>query len=522
MSIPRSTPIIVGVGDIRDAYTGPDHAEEPMYLMLQAIHAAARDTKLPPYASENLLSEVDSLDVVKTWTWPYDDLAGDLAKELRAKPRHKATTARHGGDQPAKLIDEAAREIALGHSKVAIVTGGEALASLSAHMASKGCPPPHWTKTSKDLSSIFADEMTVREGDLGAIHGIKAPIQIYPLFENSFRAHRKQSFRDNNAESARMYAEFANIASQDEYSWCYGKPALSEQTIGTVSKKNRMICLPYPLLMNAFNTVNLAASCILTSTDYARELDIPENQWIYVRGGAGTSDSHDFWRRLEFHSSLSISRSINAALEASRMSATDVDVYDFYSCFPIVPKLACAHLGLSTTPPYSKPISLLGGLTSFGGAGNNYSMHAFTHMVRYLREGESQNGLVLANGGVATYQHAVCLSKKPPLDAGTYPDVNPLLEHQVELPDSYIAEKPIGEAVVETYTVDFDRNGKPTLGHVVGHLKGRRGRFLANHGDQRTLNELSSSIREPIGRSGYVRPGEDGRNLFTFETEEKL
>ena len=43
-------------------------------------------------------------------------------------------------------------------------------------------------------------------------------------------------------------------------------------------------------------------------------------------------------------------------------------------CFPIVPKLACHHLGLPTTNP-PKPITLLGGLTSFGGAGNNYSMH---------------------------------------------------------------------------------------------------------------------------------------------------
>lgn len=46
----------------------------------------------------------------------------------------------------------------------------------------------------------------------------------------------------------------------------------------------------------------------------------------------------------------------------------------FSSCFPIVPKLACKHLGLSSSKG-AKPITLLGGLTSFGGAGNNYSMH---------------------------------------------------------------------------------------------------------------------------------------------------
>jgi hypothetical protein len=48
-----------------------------------------------------------------------------------------------------------------------------------------------------------------------------------------------------------------------------------------------------PLLMNAFNTVNLSASCVLTSTDYARKLGIPEERWIYPLGGAGTNDSED-------------------------------------------------------------------------------------------------------------------------------------------------------------------------------------------------------------------------------------
>lgn len=45
--------------------------------------------------------------------------------------------------------------------------------------------------------------------------------------------------------------------------------------------------------MNAFNTVNLAAACILTSTDFARELGIPESKWIYPLGAAGIRDSND-------------------------------------------------------------------------------------------------------------------------------------------------------------------------------------------------------------------------------------
>lgn len=43
--------------------------------------------------------------------------------------------------------------------------------------------------------------------------------------------------------------------------------------------------------MNAFNTVNLAAACILTSVEHAEQLGIPEEKWVYALGGAGTADS---------------------------------------------------------------------------------------------------------------------------------------------------------------------------------------------------------------------------------------
>lgn len=39
--------------------------------------------------------------------------------------------------------------------------------------------------------------------------------------------------------------------------------------------------------MNAFNTVNLGAACIVTSTEHAKQLQIPESKWIYPLGGAG-------------------------------------------------------------------------------------------------------------------------------------------------------------------------------------------------------------------------------------------
>ncbi|OCK74214.1 hypothetical protein K432DRAFT_311184 [Lepidopterella palustris CBS 459.81] len=519
----RATPIVVGVGDIKNRSQKLEDALEPMQLMLQAIQRAIKDTTLSDTTAAKLQSEIDSIDVVATWTWPYPDLPGLLSENLGAKPRHKYYSP-HGGNQPAKLFDEAARRISLGQNKVAVVTGGEALASMSACAAAGKMPPPGWTKLEDNIKSVFsAANPDLLGTNLGAIHSIGLPIHVYPLYENGFRAHCGQTVQQNNQESAQLYAEFAQVAQRNPLAWNYGKPAETKESIGTVTKKNRMICFPYPLLMNAFNTVNLAGACLLTSTDYARELGIPESRWIYPLGGAGTKDSDHFWERPNFYTCPSISRSIDSSLEVCGLTKDQIDMFDFYSCFPIVPKLACRHLGLPATSP-PKPITLLGGLTSFGGAGNNYSMHALTEMVRALRNGQGRNGLVLANGGVLSYQHVVCLSSQPRKDKSLYPDKNPLPEILTDVIIPTTDAQAEGEATIETYTVEFKRDGSPLRGYIVGRLKSNDHRFVANHGDANTLKQLSISLEEQIGRTGWVRKDaeKEGRNLFTFERSVKL
>lgn len=52
---------------------------------------------------------------------------------------------------------------------------------------------------------------------------------------------------------------------------------------------------------------------------------------------------------------------------------------------------------------------------------------------------------------------------------------------------------------------------------MIGRLTSNSHRFVANAGDQRTLEQLASWEREPIGRVGWVEAGGDGRNLFFFD-----
>lgn len=80
---------------------------------------------------------------------------------------------------------------------------------------------------------------------------------------------------------------------------------------------------------------------------------------------------------------------------------------------------------------------------------------------------------------------------------------------------------------LKTYTVEFGRDGRPTLAHIVGRLSGSNHRFLANHGDEETLNRLASRSEEPIGKTGRVVPDSAGkkgqrRNLFYLDSNARL
>lgn len=122
--MPAHTPVIIGVADVKNR---TPELKEPATLMLEAIMQAMDDSRAP---GQELRSQIDSIDVVRSWTWPYADLPGLLSQKLGLATRPRWTRySENGGNQPAKMVDEAAGRIARGETKVAVVTGGEALAS---------------------------------------------------------------------------------------------------------------------------------------------------------------------------------------------------------------------------------------------------------------------------------------------------------------------------------------------------------------------------------------------------------
>lgn len=69
--------------------------------------------------------------------------------------------------------------------------------------------------------------------------------------------------------------------------------------------------------------------------------------------------------------------------------------------------------------------------------------------MRQLRGGNGRHGLVLANGGLLTHQHVICLSSQPPKQGSVYPQHNALPERIEDIPLPSIELDPSGLGVVE-------------------------------------------------------------------------
>ena len=70
-------------------------------------------------------------------------------------------------------------------------------------------------------------------------------------------------------------------------------------------------------------------------------------------------------------------------------------------------------------------------------------------MTRQIRAGNGTNGLVLANGGMMTYQHVICLSSSPRRDGLPYPETPPLPDVVTDVPVPAVDVEAEGEAAIE-------------------------------------------------------------------------
>lgn len=504
MSQENRTPVIIGVGEYLDKPRNPREGLEPLEILLRSIEAADAD------AGSGWARRIDCLRVVNQISWPYRDLPGLVAKRLRLR-QVEGIYGPVGGESPVRMLVDAALDIASGHSEVALLCGGEALKTVMSY-SSVG-EKPDWPHEDSDQTLPSAEQFVSAQA---ALYGLVNPAEVYPLYENALRAHTGQSFDECQAETARLWAAMAECASTNPYAWS-GKP-FSAEAIATAGERNRPISYPYNKLMVAQIAVNQGAAVLLTHREAALARGIPEDQMIYIGAGAGANEPGDFLRRASFTEAPALTACLNRTLELNGLAVNDIDFFELYSCFPCVPKLALLALGL----PADTPISVTGGLSFFGGPGNNYMTHAITSMVRTLRGRTAGYGLLHGNGEFVTKHHAAIISSRP---LGTEL-CNADLQAEVDVvrpPSPVLLQDYAGPCNIESYAVTYTVKGEPDRASVIARTPaGDRvvARVTANQ--QAELKFLTDPQQQAVGMAGHIYDGRDGWLHWGFDTPEVL
>jgi acetyl-CoA C-acetyltransferase len=479
-------PVIIGVGQVNDRPHDPADGLDPLGLMDSALRVADAD------ADGGWLSHIDSLGVVHQVSFPQlDDLPARLAAGLGARPRHCYGTASASGDSPILLLNEAANRIAAGEIEIAAIVGGEALRTAAQRAAAA---------PGEDPRRADRRPPTYRQR-----YGLTAPVNVYPLYENAGRAAYGQSLAEAQRESGEIWSRFSQVAAANPGAWI--RRAMSADEIISPSLNNRPIAFPYTKLMVANSSVNQGAGFLVASLEAARARGIPEDRLVYVGRGAAAHEPDDVLQRDRYDQSASMTVSLRRVLEFNGLTSADLDFVELYSCFPCVPKMARRVIGW----PLDKPATVFGGLTFGGGPIGNYMSHAVGSLTDSLRRAGGR-GLLFANGGYATHNHAIILSHRPLPDAHLpYAfDVQAEADAQRGAVPA-VVEDYAGPGVIESYTVLYERDGRPKAGIVVGRTPAGA-RFLARvpADDRAGIAFLSDGAVEPVGAAGEAMPGPDG------------
>ncbi len=504
------TPVIVGAAQITDTTTPPDRARSPLGLLVDVARAAANDAG----AADALLQAIDSLIVVRLFSdssprfkSPFGRMVNppwSVANRIGASPRELIYTP-GGGNMPQVMLNRACERIARGESTIALLAGAEALRTeLAAKRAGLALD---WNEDAPSAPEELGGHR-MGYSDHEAAHGIRAALNVYPLFEQAIRGARGRSPAQHQAALGRLFARFAAVAQRNPLAT--RRQGYGPEEIATPTAANPMIGFPYTKLMNASAYVDQAAALLVCSAAKADELGIPAAKRVYLHGCAQGDDHWYMTERWNLHSSPAIHRVARKTFDMAGKSLADVAAFDLYSCFTSAVEIGCQEIGLAEDDP--RDLTVTGGLPYFGGPGNNYVMHSIAEMVQRVRAKPGSFGLVTANGNYVT-KHAAGLYSTTPLDKPWQRETPAVLQRELDgLPKAPFTETPDGPALVESYTVVHGKTG-PELGIVVGRLAATNQRFVANTpNDAATLADLES--RDSLGRSGTVR-SEAGHNRFT-------
>lgn len=484
------------LGQAQESYHNVDAVDHPLELMKHIATRALADAALT-------VGQVDAVACIDPFSWTYADLAKTVANEIGCRIDVREFWLPAGGTTPQDLVHEIAIAMDQGELDVALLFGAEAMRTRrKATRAGQELP---WPPRDKSVDPMRGQKPMTSEWETR--HGLRLPIQAYPLLENALRHAHGRTAQEQIDTAAGILQKNAQVASDNPNAWFHDAPSV--ELIATVTQDNRMISYPYTKRMNAIMDVDQAAAIVVVSSRFVESHGCSERA-AAILGGAGSEDVWNPLQRPSLATSPGMEFALAKALEHAQVDVVDISAFDFYSCFPSPVQMAISALGLSIDD--ERNFSITGGLGYAGGPGNNYVMHSLATAVERLRE-HPEETIMITGVGMANTKHAATILSRgdrvPSAASGT-------TTFRVETGESPlpIAEQASGPCTIVTYTVEYDREGNPfNVIYILDTEDGRRA--VANARDPETANGQLLA-EDPVGKSGTLEwDAEAERQFFT-------
>lgn len=488
VTVPANTPVLVGVGQ----FVGrePNADLDPASMAVRALREAEKDAGV-----KGLLESADTVLAVPSASWTYADAAALVAQAVGVSPERTVASSPFGGDGAQLLVNHAAQLIVDGQSRVALVVGAEAGATL-AQLRAAGTSPS-WPVQAADVTPdevIGIDKTPNNQAETTV--GLGAPIFMYALMETAVRRKAGRSPAEHQAFLGELWSRYSRVAAANPYAW--SPTALEPNDIAEPSASNRMVSSPYTKLLCANLQVDLATGLVLCSAGAAEAAGIPQDKWVFLHAGASAHDEWFVTERADFATSPAIKALGDAALAHADLDISDIGHVDLYSCFPSAVQIGADALGLRVDDP-ERPLTVTGGLTFAGGPGNNYGSHAVASLVPRLRAEPESFGLSTSLGWYAT-KHALGIYSATPPES-SFRHLHPAVDHPPARPVRTAYD---GRCVVEAYTVPWTREGTPEA-LVISALAPSGERILLRSTDSVLVDEFLTA--DPLGWTLVVAGG---------------
>ena len=472
-------------------------APEPLDMWVQLARAAAHDVGV----DRDVIAAVDDLSVVHCQSWAYDDPPRRLAERLQLESAHRSESIL-AGTSPQRLIDAAAERMLRGETSVALVVGGEALATRREFAKVGDTPPWSHPHPAPPLLPVELDEWYL---PTEIAHGVLPAWLTFALLDQARWAARGGRAEDRR-EQAVVMDRLNAVAAANPDAWF--RERRSGDELVTPGPGNRMVATPYTKRMTAFMDVDMAAAQLLVSAEVADAWGVPEERRVHLRGWGFARDAVHLGARADLTSSPAMRAATGEALGIAGLGVDDVDVFDLYSCFPSAVEFACDALGIGVDDP--RPISVTGGLAYHGGPSSDYMGHSISHLVDRLRERPGDVGMVTGIGMHMTKHVAALWSVAPgPLHHVEPHHLEQRWDAPSDSPEVAVVTRGDGRGTVLAASVVYRGDGEPDHAVAICGLPDGTRCYARSDAAEVVVAVIDGAW---VGATAVLLPAEDGTN----------